>query len=206
MPVPWNNATKRGGKLHVYFDPALSKTVWNGVIESCLKEFNLLSRNNRLGVTLEKSKDAPVKGGGGADVNVTTGNGKIDFEYDGEKDSTTLIGISMHGRTFLPQRNGTIEKAYVYLPATPLISTPQGPRPVGPAIMKLIAVHEFVHCSGLLNSDHNGEDLFQASPSVDYGSSAAHDRAKGQRAGKATWMPPLFLSASTVRTIADNWA
>src|ERR1700741_2529339 len=120
MPVPWNNATKRGGKLHVYFDPALSKTVWNGVIESCLKEFNLLSHNNRLGVTLEKSKDAPVKGGGGADVNVTTGNGKIDFEYDGEKDSTTLIGISMHGRTFLPQRNGTIEKAYLYLPATPL--------------------------------------------------------------------------------------
>ena len=206
MPVSWNHATKRGGKLLVYFDPALSKTVWGGVIDSCLKEFNLLSRNNRLGVTLEKSKDAPVVGGGSAHVSVTTGNGKIDFDYDGEKDSTTLIGITMHGRTFLPQRNGVIEKAYVYLPATPLISTPQGPRPVGPTIMKLIAVHEFVHATGLLNSDHNGEDLFQASPSVDYGSSAAHDRAKGARGGRTTWMPPLFLSASTARAIADNWS
>jgi hypothetical protein len=31
--------------------------------------------------------------------------------------------------------------------------------------LKLIAVHEVVHASGLLNSDHNKEDLFQASPS-----------------------------------------
>jgi hypothetical protein len=137
---------------------------------------------------------------------VTTGNGKIDFEYEGQTDSVTLIGIAMHGRTFLAQRNGEVEKAYVYLPATPLIATPQATRPVGPAIMKLIAVHEFVHATGLFNSDHNKEDLFQASPSVDYGSSAAKDRAKGEQSGKTVWMPPLFLSAATARMIADNWA
>src|SRR5262249_62264785 len=130
-----------------------------GALDACLKEFNLLSRHNDLGVTLERSKNAPVKGGGGAHVSVTTGNGKIEFEYDGEKDSALLIGISMHGRTFLPQRNGTIEKAYVYLPATPLISTPQGSRPVGHAVMKLIAVHEFVHASGLLHSDPTNKAL-----------------------------------------------
>ena len=48
------------------------------------KEFNLLSRHHRLGVTLDHSKEAPVEGGGGAQVAVTTGNGKIDFEYGGE--------------------------------------------------------------------------------------------------------------------------
>jgi len=206
MPISWTSAIKSGRKLHVYFDPGLAKTVWGAVLDSCLAEFNRLSRHHTLGVTLEKSKDAPVKGGGGAQVNVTTGNGKIDFEYDGQTDSVTLIGIAMHGRTFLAQRNGEVEKAYVYLPATPLISTPQGPRAVGPAIMKLIAVHEFVHATGLFNGDHNDEDLFQASPSVDYGSSAAQDRAKGTQAGKTVWMPPLFLSAATARMIADNWA
>ena len=207
MPVSWNGATKRGGKLQVYFDPGLAKTVWGGVLDGCLKEFNLLSRHHQLGVTLVHSKEAPIEGGGGADVSVTTGNGKIDFDYGGEKDSATLIGIAMHGRTFLAQRNGTVEKAYVYLPATPLISTPRGPRAVGPAIMKLIAVHEFVHASGLLNADHNEEDLFQASPTIEYSDrGAGQDKAKGARAGKTAWMPPLFLSASTARAIADNWS
>ena len=206
MPIPWNDETRRGKKLLVYFEPSLAKTVWGGTLDACLKEFNLLSRNNRLGVTLERSKEAPVKGGGGAHVSVTTGNGKIEFDYDGGKDSALLIGISMHGRTFLPQRDGTIEKAYVYLPATPLISTPQGSRPVGHAVMKLIAVHEFVHASGLLNSDHNKEDLFQASPAIEYGTrGAGEDKAKGERAGRATWMPPLFLSPTTAKAIADNW-
>ena len=35
MPVSWNNATKRGGKLQVYFDPGLAKTVWGGVLDGC---------------------------------------------------------------------------------------------------------------------------------------------------------------------------
>src|SRR5262249_15571679 len=107
-----------------------------------------------------------------------------------------------------PQRDGTIEKAYVYLPATPLISTPQGSRPVGYAVMKLIAVHEFVHASGLLNSDHNKEDLFQASPAIEYGTrGAGADTPKGDGAGRAPCSPPpLFLSPATAKAIADNWS
>jgi hypothetical protein len=164
---------------------------------------------HKLKVVPEKSKDPPVEGRADAHVSVTTGSGKIDFEYDGEKDSVTLIGTAMHGRTFLGQRNGEIEEAYIYLPPTPLVNTPTTTRPVGPAIMKLIAVHEFLHACGLLNADHNmnGEDLFQPGPSVDYGiKGAAHDRAKGQHAGKTVWMPPLFLAPTTARAVADNWS
>ncbi len=205
MAITWNDTVKRTGRLKVYADPTLKKGIWGSLLESCVREFNRLSKGHGFGVTLELSGDPPVAGGG-ADISVASANGQINFEYDGTEERIAFDGSRLHGRTRQVQRDGGMEKAYVFLPAQPLINTPNGRRAVGPEIMKLIVVHEFVHACGLTDAEHTTEDLFQGNPNVDYGRDAARDRAMGKRGNQSVWMPPLFLSAATARRIKDNWA
>jgi hypothetical protein len=206
MANKWNDKVKRTNRLLVYADPAIKTGVWASLFETSVREFNQLSKQHKLGVTLEISDSAPIPGGGGADVSVTTANGQIKFEYDGVQQQAAFDGSSMHGRTKQILRDDGMEKAYVFLPAQPMILTPTGRRPVGPGVMKLIAVHELVHACGLVDAEHTTEDLFQASPQVDYQSNASHDRVMGKRGKQTVWMPPLFLAATTARRIKDNWA
>lgn len=205
MPNPWNRAVKDTKRLTVYADPTLKKSMWGSLIKTCIGEFNRLSKEHRLGVTLQDSDEPPVPGRGGADVAVAAANGQINFKYDGLEEQIAFDGSRLHGRTRQVRRSDGIEKAYIYLPAQPLINTPSGRRPVGADVMKLIAVHEFVHACGLTDSEHSTEDLFQGNPNVDYGRSAARDRVFGRRGDKQVSMPPLFLSAETARRIKDNW-
>jgi hypothetical protein len=205
MAHKWNNKVKSTGRLLVYADPTVQKGIWGSLIEASIAEFNQLSKQHKCGVTLEKSDDPPIPGGAGADVLVAAANGQIDFKYDGIEEKLPFDGTRMHGKTRQMRRDDGMEKAYVYLPAQPMISTPNGRRAVGPAIMKLILVHEFVHACGLVDAEHSTEDLFQGNPNVDYGQTAARDRAMGKRGKQTVWMPPLFLSAETARRIKDNW-
>jgi hypothetical protein len=206
MATSWNEGVKRTRRLKVYADPTLKKGTWGSLIESCVREFNRLAKAHELGVALELSADPPIPGGGGADVSVASANGQITFKYDGMEELIAFDGSRLHGRTRQVRRDDGMEKAYVFLPALPLINTPNGRRAVGPEIMKLIAVHEFVHACGLTDAEHSTEDLFQGNPNVDYGRDASRDRAMGKRGTQSVWMPPLFLAAATARRIKDNWA
>lgn len=206
MAIGWNEAVKSTGKLTVYADPSLKKSSWGAAVASCIKEFNRLAKAHELGVVLESSNQPPVPGGGGADVAVVAASGQIDFRYDGVEEKLAFDGGRLHGRTRQVQRDGGMEKAYVYLPAQPLINTPKGRRPVGPGVLLVIGVHEFVHACGLTDAEHSAEDLFQGNPTVDSGRSSAQDRVMGQRAGQTVWMPALFLSPVTAKRIKDNWA
>lgn len=206
MAISWNEAVKGRGKLTVYADPSLKKSSWSAAVGSCIREFNQLAKAHKLGVTLEPSNDPPVPGGGGADVSVAAASGQIDFKYDGVEEKFAFDGSRLHGRTRQVQRDDGMEKAYVYLPAQPLINTPNGRRPVGPGVMLVIGVHEFVHACGLTDAEHSTEDLFQGNPTVDSGRSAVQDRVMGRRGKQTVWMPALFLSAETAQRIKDNWA
>jgi hypothetical protein len=206
MAHKWIRKVKETKRLLVYVDPTVQTGMWGSLIDASIGEFNQLSKQHRLGVTLQKSGDPPIPGRGGADVLVASANGQIDFRYDGIEQTLPFDGTRLHGKTRQIRTDQGMEKAYMYLPAQPMINTPNGRRAVGPAIMKLIAVHELVHACGLVDAEHSTRDLFQGNPNVDYGQSAARDRAMGKRGNLTVWMPPLFLSAETARRIKDNWA
>lgn len=206
MAISWNSAVKGTGKLTVYVDESLKKGSWGAAVTRCIQEFNHLAKAQSLGVQLEPSKSPPIPGGGGADVAVAAAGGQIAFKYDGVEETIAFDGARLHGLTRQVQRDQGMEKAYIYLPAQPMINTPNGQRPVGPGVLLVIGVHEFVHAAGLTNAEHTTEDLFQGNPMVDYGRSSAQDRVKGQRGNQTVWMPALFLSPVTAKRIKDNWA
>jgi hypothetical protein len=89
------------------------------------------------------------------------------------------------------------------LPAQPKINTPNGQRPVGAGVMKVIAAHEFIHSLGLENRDHSNDDLFQGNPQVDYGGRPSQDTVLIGRGPRK--MPPLILAGATAAKIREAW-
>jgi len=202
MTIPWTDRVKVGGQLSIYTDPSVSGA-WTTVLIDAVREFNSLSKTKGLGITLTESRDAPApRGAGGADVAVATANGNISCTYEGTTRAGAFDGSRMHGLTLQFQIDGKIEKAFVFLPRSPQVNTPRGLRAVGASVMKIIAIHEFVHACGLSNAEHSTDDLFQANPQVDPGNTAAGDKV---RIRYGLWMPPLALSGSTVRHIKSVW-
>jgi hypothetical protein len=128
---------------------------------------------------------------------LATANGPIAFTYDGQDHSDSLNGNGLHGLTTPAIRSTSvdeIEKAFIFVPIEPKANTPQGLRPAGMNIMKVILVHEFIHACGL--GKHSQDDVFEGVHTID------GDRI---RVGKAS-MPPIFLSGATVQRIKDLWA
>ena len=202
MAMPWIDNIKKPNRLSVYSGSL--EGAWSALFREALQNFNALSRTHVLGVTMTQSKDAPTDSGG-ANVGVQAGNGQISSTYAKEEKAEFFDGRRMHGRTFLFSRDGKIEKAFIFLPSQPQINTPWGVRGVGTNIMKLIAVHELVHACGLTNAEHSKDDLFQANPTVDPGTTPAKDRVLIRMGNRDIWMPPLILSGSTVRHIQQLW-
>ncbi len=203
MATPWTSSIRGRGQLTVY-SSSLSGN-WAVVFGQALREFNTLSGRHGLGVTLSPSS-VPSTGSGGTDVSVATGSGSVSCSHGGAAVSDSLDGTRMHGSTFLFSRDGAIEKAFIFLPSHPQVNTPRGVRAVGVNVMKVIAVHELVHACGLSNAEHSTDDLFQGSPQVDPGSTAAGDRVRIEARGRMSWMPPLVLSGSTVGHIRRLWS
>ena len=196
MDYPWVDNVKQKGELQVFRDSKASG-VWSTVFHQCIAEFNRLSSHLRLGVILKESKHAPVDGGGGADVSVSTANGPIALNYEKQDYPGTLTGNGLHGRTKAIKRQTAItvmEKAFIFLPRSPQTLTPQsGWRPVGTNVMKVILIHEFIHACGL--EDHTPGDVFQDIPNVE-GDSVKAGNIK---------MPPIFISGATASRIQNLW-
>jgi len=202
MAMPWTSAIKREKELAVYTGSSIGS--WAGILKEALREFNSLSRKHHLGVTLIESSKPPTDAGG-ADVSIESANGAVSFSYDGETRTGSFSGTRLHGLTWLLSRDGLIEKAAVFLPSQPQVNTPNGLRPVGPNVMKLIAIHELVHACGLENSEHSPNDLFQANPQVDPGDTAAGDKVTIQTGAHVSLMPPFVLSGPTANHIKRLW-
>jgi len=205
MTTAWIDRVKESGQLTVFLGETVTGQ-WASVMSEAIRDFNALSRIKGLGVTLVTASEAPAaRGGGGADVAVALGSGNITASYEGTVTTGNFDGSTMHGQTLQYKIDNRIEKAFVFLPAAPLINTPRGRRPVGPGVMKVIAIHEFVHACGLSNAEHSTDDLFQGFPQVDPGDNAAGDRVRIQSGRSMTWMPPLVMAANTVRRIKSVW-
>ena len=201
--IPWIDSIRQSGTLTIY-TASLAGT-WAHVFREALHDFNLLASTNRLGVSIKPSK-VPADKEGGANLSVQTADGPISASYDGAKQTGTFDGARLHGLTllFARQPENVLEKAYIFLPSRPKVNTPNGLRPAGAGVMKVIAAHELLHACGLDNSSHSNDDLFQGTPRVDAGDTAQGDRILIGTGPKG--MPPLYLSGSTAKNIKDLWA
>jgi len=200
--IPWTGSVKQSGKLTIYLAPLAGS--WGHVFRDALRAFNALCSTNKLGITITESK-VPPEHQGGANISVRAASGAVSATYDGETRSENFDGARLHGRTLLFYRapQNVVEKAFIFLPTEPKVNTPQGQRPVGVGVMKVIAAHELLHACGLEDADHSS-DLFQANPRVDAGTTAASDKVLIGTGPKS--MPPLLLDGATVQNVIGLWA
>jgi hypothetical protein len=204
MSIPWPPAIVKSRKLSVYSVLARRSPVWNHVLANALGEFNALSKKHDLGVQLKPSDQAP-RDGGGADIAINTGDGKVSVSFPGaDPVSNTFDGRRMHGSTLLLSRHGVMVKAFIFLPAHPEVNTPSGPRLVGSKVLTLIAVHELVHACGLDNGDHGKAGVFQPTPFVTPGDTASGDMPRIQPTVDR-YMPPYELDDPTVKALRSIW-
>lgn len=193
--TPWRDDIKKGKVLTVF---TTKKVVgeWLRAFNAALAEFNKISANQKLGVTLSAPKDlaAPDKDGdGGARVQVDIGNGRLEYEALGQKFIAQKNGqeirfdpFALHGATqtfsiAFGNNPARMERAFVFVPETPMISVSvkaspkpddfkQVQRQVGFGVRVFILVHEFVHACGLSNAEHNmtgsDADVFTFGPTA----------------------------------------
>lgn len=200
---PWNDSVKKTGKLTIYMGALAGP--WVHVFREAVRDVNHLSNGYKLGFTLVESHE-PATEQGGAQVSAHTANGTIERKYKNIDDKESFVGTALHGRTLLispEQDKNVLEKAFIYLPAQPLISSPQTVRAAGPGVMKVVAAHELLHACGLENGDHQDDDLFQANPRASGGARPADDKILIGTGPKG--MPPLILGPVTAKNLQDLW-
>jgi hypothetical protein len=202
--MEWIESVKNTNQLAVY--DGIGGGRWANVFKKALGEFNKLSRRYGLGIRV---KDAG--GEGGAQVLMRLGAGAATFEYDQKTYSSVFDKAKMHGSTHLVSRRGEsrVEKAFIFLPSEPQISTPNGIRDAGINILTFIAVHELIHACGLHDSDHGIDGVFYSNPGAYPGDTPKQDKVTVTRKVgsklKISMMPELFLDNATVATIQRLW-
>ena len=201
MRTPWIETVRSSGQLSVCFTTAVTGSVWAGVMRNAVRGFNHLSRQHRLGVQLATVSRAT------ANIIVNIADGSASFSIGSQSHTISLPGNALQGHTSNLSRSGALFQSYVFLPSGPQVNTPRGPRAVGDGVRLVIAVHEFIHCCGLDNSEHSSDDIFTGFPSVDYGSTPSRDVVVIQAAGQSRrTSPPLFLGETTVSRVRRLWA
>ena len=202
MATPWTDSVRTSKRLSIHPLASVDKGLWKISFQRSVHNLNLLLKANGIGVTLVVPTGSHDSGTGD-DVRVEAADGDISVSYGGTSTSREKFdGARLHGRTLPASVGDKIEKAFVFLSARPQINTPKGRRPAGANIIELIAMHEMVHACGLADSDHSTDDIFQANPAVDYGSSPAADRVL-LPGGKS--MPPFKLGAQTIAKLKMLW-
>ncbi len=193
MITPWRDDIRRRGQLRIVELAGAGSAPWRGLVARAVTAFNDLSSALDLGVTYRRV-DAD------ADVTVDT--------YANQ----SLVGrasIRREGPAGRPDSELRVTSVAITVPDDPLTSTPAGRRRVGPGVLLAMMVHEMVHACGLSNSEHSPSgDLFQASPDVLHGTTAAGDKmSTGLRDASQQFigMPPLLLTEQTAAKIRQAW-
>ncbi|MGD9561503.1 MAG: hypothetical protein AB7F88_04970 [Pyrinomonadaceae bacterium] len=221
MPTPWMDAVKRTKQLTVFPTARVAQGPWGAIFTQAMQEFNRISAEMNIGVTLVRSDDPPEANGfGGANVSFDVGNGAMNFTVLGNDLSVSVAGSSMHGHTQLAKspnaRTSSLEviKAFTFVPATPMLYAGPPRRPVrrgaGNGIKLVIAVHELVHACGLSNADHSPgaePDIFIGQPQPVPGSRPEDDKLLLRIvAPNNIFAPPNFLTGRTAGLIRTNWS
>ena len=201
MPKPWTAAIRGTHSLTYRFSNEI-RGGWAAAIPWAISEFNRLADQHSLGVTLVEAT-----GEDEGQVEIATVNGQVSFTFGGSTYSRTLAGSALQGLTVLVGYETGTEKAFMYLPVQPTLQPPRGVRrPVGEGILKMIALHELIHATGLENSDHNAADVFNGYPSPGPGRTSAQDCLNIMVGGRYRSMPPTIFTAETARKVQTMWA
>jgi len=217
MPGPWHSSiNSRNPKVLTVFPTSNVTGVWKDAFRKAIEEFN----NFGLNVKLAESTIPPDPNVlAGADINFDAVSGNQKFTFMGKEYTTAgnppepifVNGNGIEGLT-VKRGQGAVERAYVYVPISPMSFQPH--RPVGQSVMIFIAVHEFLHAVGLQNSDHSPEndaDTFLGppvtTPSLDAdATNPANDKVtngKGLKQRRA--FPPNKLTGRVRGLVNDMW-
>ncbi|MBS1213702.1 MAG: hypothetical protein H6R26_2319 [Proteobacteria bacterium] len=218
MATPWIRGVQQTGQLTVFPGPGLLRAAaWgDALFNRILDEFNRLATVNRFGVRLVRNGNAPDPNGGGANVQVEVSNGTHTFfDTSGNPTSGTLNvspgqmhGIT-HGLTFSSGASPKLARAFVFVPANPVLGAGQRGLGIGPKMG--LTLHELLHACGLSSSDpgHTSSlsagDIYMTGAIVDAGVTPDRDqflfgsRREPNAAGQFT------LNASTVQVVQSVW-
>jgi hypothetical protein len=194
----WNDSIRARGRLRVFPGTTAQRSAWRDVVERAVTEFNRLSRETGMGVLLER-----VRAEADAEVLVETALRGIAGTFGGQAIDRPFDGTLMHGRTLQVLRDDRMERALVFLPAAPQLTSGRRRREAGPGVKLFIAVHELIHACGLSDAEHSNDDVFMGYPQVDAGSRPADDRV---RVTYERRMPPLQVSAGTAARVRALWS
>jgi len=223
MALEWTRKVKEKKTLNVYPTDALTKSLWGSLFPRGLDVLNGLLSKYKTGVQFKPTDIAPARDGmGGAEVQVSISTGQHTYwAFGGEEKGTMPPGSASNGRCHHVRYNDYLAKAFVFLPAGPMISTPNAVRTPGSGILLYIMMHELVHSLGLQDDDPGHEDgrkrdIFRSWPGFASGETADGEEEKkgvkvvkqGDRMeiGKGIFLPPFDLSGPTAKLITTNWA
>jgi hypothetical protein len=152
MSDPWEDHVRRTHQLTVFIGEDIKKSWGEPLALRVLNEWNAISNETKLGVTLVRSNDPPAKDGRGANVrfDATPSEGRF-FNHAGLDLTTKLDTRPGHvngrcARPTLTRSDGDRTwKAFVFVPANPISDD----KPVGDNVKIAIALHEFIHACGV---------------------------------------------------------
>jgi hypothetical protein len=205
MPLSWEQPIRQSRQLTIFTAEGAKSSSWAKVLDEAVLQFNKFSVTEKLGVAFAQTSEPPSEdGAGGANVSFNTANGAAAFRAFGQSSSVTVDGNGLLGKTqkIMTQINGELRlsKAFIFVPATPRSSS-TGSRVIGDPAKLIIAFHELVHACGL-DPDHTPDDVFFGFPSFHNGGS---DPNKDRIQVGNTLMPPIIMSADTVKKIRSVW-
>ncbi len=217
MVLAWTRKIREKKTLNVFpAGPLMSSGVWGGYFPKGLDVLNGLLGKYKTGVVLKPADVAPARDGmGGAEVQVSVSSGKHSYwAFGGEEKGSMPPGSASNGRCHQVRYNDYLAKAFVFLPAAPVISTPSAVRTPGSGILLYIMMHELLHALGLEDDDPGHEkgskrDIFRSWPGFEQGDTPEGEKGKpGDRIKIASgvYLPPFDLAGPTAKLITDNWA
>ena len=202
--TPWFKRFQKAGQLEVFAGANFTGSLWTTAFADAIKEFNQLMSTNGVKLTLTTGTS------GATEINsqiiVQTANGKATPNYGAQPKPRPFDGNGLHGLTVpFADGNGVLEKAYVFVPATPRVNPKNSKsREVGQAVRSFLLVHEFIHAAGLSNAEHTNDDCMCYPGELVEGATAADDRVQPW-GGLGKPMPPCTLIAKTVANLQKAW-
>ncbi|MEZ5345702.1 MAG: hypothetical protein R2681_09130 [Pyrinomonadaceae bacterium] len=194
----WMEAVRATGRLEVYNN---FTGRWAGIFQAGLDDINGLFRQNGIGIEFRETGDQ-----NSANIVIASANGTVEFRDGNQIFRINVDGSRLHGHTRKVGSGETIRKVFIFLPESPILSTPQDRRPTGTLVMRAIQAHEYIHSIGLSDADHSGNDLFIGSPDNLPSRDPNQDRLGVRNRGQLVWFPPFILNTDTISKIQNAWS